>query len=471
MKNWLKILIIATLFINSFGFGFRASAQISAYNIQVEDIKNGYATLKWRTNEAVKSEIYYGLDTQNLNKKWSNNNYKRNHQANLYGLEEDKDYYYQITLYSRSGEKLEIYTRSFSTDDMEDTVAPRFLEADIIQTIGNTVALSWEANEKVKTEIHYWKKDDYSHKKVKKINSYKIYQEYFLYNLDEYSKYYIRVVIKDKAGNKRSKTFKANIYEEFDRDSELKIRNIKPLNSNTDLISDKQITIKFKSNLAAKSYIKYGTSPNKLSNKVYINDKKRTTNHEVTIEGLNPNTAYYYNIYAGEAIYRKKTSVKGLSFVTKGEVLGVKETAERLDSDHDQLSNALEMAIGTDPYDPDTDNDGYRDGTEIKNGYNPLGPGKWNNEIEFFYGKPRIDLAHEQIKAIELKEALDKKIKYIYISPQTWHMLVNAYVYGDYPSGAIIMYVKLNGQTVHPDINWHTWKDSPDYLKYEKYIK
>ena len=50
-------------------------------------------------------------------------------------------------------------------------------------------------------------------------------------------------------------------------------------------------------------------------------------------------------------------------------------------------------------------------------------------------------------------------------------MLVNAYVYGDYPVEAIIMYIKLDGETVHPEISWHSWKNSPDYLKYEKYIK
>lgn len=42
------------------------------------------------------------------------------------------------------------------------------------------------------------------------------------------------------------------------------------------------------------------------------------------------------------------------------------------DADGDGLTQAQEEAYGTDPNDPDTDGDGYDDGTEITNGYDPL---------------------------------------------------------------------------------------------------
>ena len=42
-----------------------------------------------------------------------------------------KSIYYQINLYSKNGERLEVYTRSFSTDDMEDTITPQFVESNI----------------------------------------------------------------------------------------------------------------------------------------------------------------------------------------------------------------------------------------------------------------------------------------------------------------------------------------------------
>lgn len=43
------------------------------------------------------------------------------------------------------------------------------------------------------------------------------------------------------------------------------------------------------------------------------------------------------------------------------------------DFDRDGLKDSLEVALGTDIFDSDTDNDGYLDGEEVKSGYNPLG--------------------------------------------------------------------------------------------------
>lgn len=471
MKNWLKIFIIISLVINSFGWGLSALAQISVYNISVENIKDGYATLKWQTNQYVRSEVYYGLDISNLNTKLSYNNYKLSHEATLYGLEEDKDYYYQINLYTENGEKLSLYTRSFSTDDMIDTKAPRFINLEVIQTSGNAVALSWTANEKVSAQIQYYKDGQSDNIKTVRARGYKTTNQAFIYNLNTYSQYYIKVTIQDKAGNKKSDTVAVNIYGQFNKDADLKIKNVQPISSDSNLITANRVTIKFETNFAAQSYLKYGTDPARLNKKIIINDNELNNLHQITLSELEPGTTYYYNLYASGSFYKKKTEMKGLSFTTRGSVLGVKEEAENLDSDYDQLSNDLEMALGTDPSDPDTDNDGYRDGTEVINGYNPLGPGKWTSPIQFFYGKPRLDLEYEQNKAQELKKAVDKQLPYIYINPSKWQMLVNAYAYGDYPIGAIIMYIKLDGKTVHPEINWNSWKNSSDYQKYAKYIK
>jgi hypothetical protein len=47
-----------------------------------------------------------------------------------------------------------------------------------------------------------------------------------------------------------------------------------------------------------------------------------------------------------------------------------------IDSDHDGLADKLESALGTDPYNTDSDNDSYTDGQEVRNGYSPLGSPK-----------------------------------------------------------------------------------------------
>jgi hypothetical protein len=45
-----------------------------------------------------------------------------------------------------------------------------------------------------------------------------------------------------------------------------------------------------------------------------------------------------------------------------------------LDDDKDLLINERELEIGTDPNNPDTDGDGYLDGMEVANGFDPLNP-------------------------------------------------------------------------------------------------
>lgn len=58
-----------------------------------------------------------------------------------------------------------------------------------------------------------------------------------------------------------------------------------------------------------------------------------------------------------------------------------------LDSDHDGLPNALEIALGTNPFKADSDNDHYSDYTELKLGYNPLGAGKLKYNLAFASGQ------------------------------------------------------------------------------------
>ncbi len=50
------------------------------------------------------------------------------------------------------------------------------------------------------------------------------------------------------------------------------------------------------------------------------------------------------------------------------------------DYDHDDLSDSLERAIGTDVYSEDSDGDGFKDNEELRNGYNPLGTGTWRTD-------------------------------------------------------------------------------------------
>ncbi|MFC1640621.1 hypothetical protein ACFL2D_01075 [Patescibacteria group bacterium] len=71
-----------------------------------------------------------------------------------------------------------------------------------------------------------------------------------------------------------------------------------------------------------------------------------------------------------------------LYFADKTEASDVEQARKNLppneDTDSDQLVNSEEDFYETDPFDPDTDNDGYSDGEEVQGGFNPLGAGMLN---------------------------------------------------------------------------------------------
>ena len=45
------------------------------------------------------------------------------------------------------------------------------------------------------------------------------------------------------------------------------------------------------------------------------------------------------------------------------------------DEDKDELPNAWEQIFGSDPYVTDSDGDGFQDGEEVRNGFDPMAPG------------------------------------------------------------------------------------------------
>jgi len=89
---------------------------------------------------------------------------------------------------------------------------------------------------------------------------------------------------------------------------------IKNLNVKADIFS---ATITWQTDKAADSLIKYGTEPGNYTKNAYIPTK--TKNHSITLEGLEPNTTYYFVVQSTDWNDNKNETAE-LSFTTKADV-------------------------------------------------------------------------------------------------------------------------------------------------------
>jgi len=136
-----------------------------------------------------------------------------------------------------------------------------------------------------------------------------------------------------------------------------------------------------------------------------------------------------------------------------------------LDSDNDGLADFEEYYIyNTNPSNPDTDGDSYKDGLEVSFSYNPNGFGRSNYQI-FSYGKPRVNSpSMEKAQAALLYSELVKRIgRDLGVAAKDWHTIVNSYIYGGYSINEIKDTLNYGPGLVHPTFPAKLWRKSIQY--------
>jgi len=467
MKNNFKILIFSILSIVVMGSFSIAHAQIDVTNIEIFDIENQRARIKWSTyGVATKGIVYYGLDYQSFDKFIGYGSYSYGHESVMSGLQADEVYYYKIVVIDNLGETYETYAGSFSTGDMIDTQRPDVLEFDVLQATQDQVAVYWRADEDVRAYVYYGlNRDDLD--KYKRVSSWNDEYQLTISRLLPFRNYYIQVVVEDKAGNKKSSTIHSfSTNSNFNRNISLQITNIQPLGYHEHLVFADQVLMKWQTNMIANSRVYYGTEPTKLRKSIKVITIPKNLEHRVVIDELEPETTYYYKIKTFDSFYSKKAESPVLSFTTAGLNYAVATPTDLpVDTDGDGLYDDYEIEIGTDPLVRDTDGDSYGDGTEVSHGYNPLGVGKLSSGT-FAYGKSRISNQIEVERAQYLRTELESRLGGMNIAVEHWYKLLNSYIYGEYPVEAVAQAMRFGGKTVHPTIPWSIWKDSADYQEY-----
>lgn len=467
MKNSLKILIFIIVAIAVMGSFSIVHAQIDVTNIEVFNILNQRATIKWSTYDtATKGIVYYGLDYQSFSNYVGYSAFSYSHESVLTGLQPDKVYYYKILVISNTDETFETYVGSFSTEGMADSQYPSILETKVLQSTNDEAAIYWRADEEVKATIIYGV-DGNNLDKSKRISRWETEYEIELTRLLPYRDYYFKIVIEDRGGNTKTYgNYNFNTRSSLTKSTELQITNVQPLGYHEHLVFADQVLVKWQTNMIANSRVYYGTEPTRLNKSIKTVVLPRTTEHRVVINGLEPETVYYYKIKVNDSFYNKSAESPVYSFITASlNYIVSSPTDLPVDTDGDGLYDDYEVEIGTDPLVADTDKDGYGDGTEVTYGYNPLGSGKSNADI-FAYNRTRLGHQIEAERAQYLRKALQDRLGNLNISVQHWYKLLNAYIYGDYPVEAIAQAIKYGGKTVHPTIGWSSWKNSDDYREY-----
>jgi Bacterial TSP3 repeat len=467
MKNILKIVIFSVIYMLVVGNIPIAFAQIDVTNIEVFDIEDQRARIKWSTyGVPTKGIVYYGLDYQQLDKFIGYGSYSYSHESVMSGLEKDTTYYYKIKVIDNLDESYETYVGSFSTDDMTDTIRPDILEVDVLQTTQDRAAIYWRVDEEVKSYVYYGlNRDDLD--KYKRVSRWSTEYELELTRLLPYSKYYVQVVVEDKSGNEKASSIHIfNTDIGLTKDTSLLITDVQPLGQNEHLVFADQALIKWETNMLANSRVYYGTEPNKLRKSIKIITKPRSLEHRVVIDNLESSTIYYYMIKSFDSFYNKKDETPVFSFETTGLSFVAEVPIDSpVDADGDGLYDDYEIEIGTDPLIRDTDGDGYSDGLEVSYGYNPRGSGRLINNI-FAYSKSRVGHDIESGHAQYLRTELENRMNNLNIGVKHWYKLLNAYIYGDYPIEAIAQAIRFGGKTVHPTMPWSIWQNSDDYKEY-----
>lgn len=306
---------IAVVIFAAFVPVFAHASNLAVTEMDVADIRDGSATIEWKTAGAKTSGIIYlGEKSDVFNRSMKYGSYSYDHHITIGGFEGGKTYFYKILVADNWGNWEETFVRSFSTKDMKDTKKPVISNLEVAYNKYEAIVLKWSTDEKTSATVKYGTSSGNLNKKISAAGM-DTEHEIVLTKIEGGKTYYITVIAQDAGKNISSKSITTSVSGGSKENAKLKISDIAPVSSGSSSVSASSVKISFMTNLPAKSKIQYGTDSKTATKKVDVSDEF-SLKHSAQINGLKPNTTYFYKIEIYDSLYHEKLNTSMLSFST-----------------------------------------------------------------------------------------------------------------------------------------------------------
>jgi len=245
------------------------------------------AVIEWKTNEIASSIIEYGL-SESYDKEYKDNTYISDHRITLTNLKADKEYHFSINTEDPSGNLTVSEDLTFRTSAAPDTVKPVVISGPYLESsTDKSAVIRWETDENSTSFIEYGLTSQYGTQtgSPAKVTNHVI----TLTNLEADKEYHYSIISEDGSGN---------IYRGNDKifKTQTAVDSLAPIIiSGPAVVSKTQtsVTIEWKTNEAANSFVNYGLTAN--YTELTGNDDK-VTFHRIILTNLEGNTTYNYRI-------------------------------------------------------------------------------------------------------------------------------------------------------------------------------
>lgn len=291
---------------------FSVSAQTSISNIKLGVPDDGRVLLSFNTSEPSTAYVFFGFSPEHTPFYVGSSEFKRSHQIDLTGLRKDTDYYYKIMVTNQNGQVTESYTNYFNTKGMRLSSSFEIFNFQRQQVIDRAISFSFQTSRLARVVIDYGYDNNLN--RVWRNNALRTDQQVIIKNLEPGRSYNFRIQATDEDGNMTSYSFRANTSSA--NFSELRLNNLKPsYQGEYPLFTDKAI-ISFETNILSIADVYVGTQANNLRRRIRFSDQA-SLNYYSTIDNLEANTVYYYQIKLTSVLNNLSYTSPVYSFKTK----------------------------------------------------------------------------------------------------------------------------------------------------------